>query len=288
MKLVTQTDVTFDRLGIEKGIAAFREAGFDALDFSMFDTSESSFICAPDYKEKAKALRDLAEENGLSFTQSHTPFPPFRKDNKEYSDRVMPLVERALEISGILGVDTAVVHPVACGEGQFEINIAYYQSIAPIAKEYGFKIALENMWGRNKETGKIVPNICSVSEDFNRYVDALDPRYFTALLDLGHCGLVGSNAADMLREMGSERITALHIHDNDHEHDSHTLPYMMRMDWDAILRAIADIGYKGNFTYEADNFLKGLPNALIPAALRFMAEVGRHMMAQIESYKVAE
>lgn len=288
MKLVTQTEVTFKRLGYEKGIAAFRDAGFDALDFSMFDTSDGSMLCAPDYKEQAKALCELAEANGLSFTQSHTPFPPFRVTDKEYSDRVMPLVERALEISGILGVEVSVVHPVACGEGQFDINIDYYNSIAHIAREYGFKIALENMWGRNSETNQIVPNICSVAEDFNRYVDALDGDCFTALLDLGHCGLVGSDAATMLREMGSRRVTALHIHDNDNLHDSHTLPYLMKMDWDAILKAIADIGYQGHFTYEADNFLKGLPDSLIPAALRFMAEVGRDMMAQIEKFKAAK
>ena len=153
------------------------------------------------------------------------------------------------------------------------------------AKEYGVKIALENMWGRDNELNRIVPNVCSVAEDFNRYVDALNPDNFTACLDLGHCGLVGDNAGAMIRQMGS-RLGCLHIHDNDHLNDSHTLPYMMKMDWDDILHALGEIDYKGNFTYEADRFLGGFPDDLLPACERFMHDVGRSMMRKIEKYRV--
>lgn len=36
MKISTQTDVIFPAFGIDEGMKIFRDAGFDALDFSMF------------------------------------------------------------------------------------------------------------------------------------------------------------------------------------------------------------------------------------------------------------
>ncbi len=286
MKLVTQTETTQRMFSELEAVKLLADAGFDGIDFSMFDTDSDKYtLNAPDYLARAGELKKYAQSLGVTFEQSHAPFPPFRKDNEEYNKKVMPKVERALEISAELGIKVCVVHPCAVGENQFDINIKYYNSLIPVIKGTGLKIAVENMWGRDPETKKIISNICSVSEDFNRYVDALDPEYFTACLDLGHCGLVGSDAETMIREMGAKRITSLHIHDNDYLHDSHTVPYLMDMKWDGILRALGEIGYSGNFTYEADNFLKGFPKEVFPTCLKFMADLGRYMMGEIEKYK---
>ena len=163
-----------------------------------------------------------------------------------------------------------------------------YRALEPTAESFGVKIALENMWIRKDINGvdKICRVVCSDAEDFNRYVDTLGTKNFTACLDLGHCGLVGEDAADMIRAMGSGRIGALHIHDNEFLHDCHTLPYTMEMDWDSILTALGEIDYKGNFTYEADHFLNGFPDELMGACERFMHDVGRSMMKKIEKSRL--
>ncbi len=36
MRISTQTDIIFPAFGIDEGMKIFKEAGFDALDFSMF------------------------------------------------------------------------------------------------------------------------------------------------------------------------------------------------------------------------------------------------------------
>ena len=81
------------------------------------------------------------------------------------------------------------------------------------------------------------------------------------------------------------RITCLHVHDNNNKEDSHTLPYMMNLDWQSILKALADIDYGGNFTFEADNFIKSVPLDIFPDACRFMVATGRNMIKQIEDFK---
>ena len=58
------------------------------------------------------------------------------------------------------------------------------------------------------------------------------------------------------------------------------------MDWDEITKALADIGYSGSFTFEADNFLKSLKDEDSAfCALKLMESVGRNLIKKIEQYK---
>ena len=53
------------------------------------------------------------------------------------------------------------------------------------------------------------------------------------------------------------------------------------------LRSLAQIDYKGDLTLEADNFFVGVDNEFYPVALKFMADVARHLTKKIEGYKAA-
>ena len=286
MKLVTQTEVLSKRFGDETAVRILCDSGFDGLDYSMFNMKDDNCILnTADYKTHIRRVAQVADSYGVTFEQAHAPFPSAKDGNDEYNGWIFEKLTRALEISGMLDAKICVVHPVQFKENQFEKNMELYHKLEPYATDYGVKIALENMWGWSDELQRIVPNVCSIAEDFNRYVDALNPEHFTACLDLGHCGLVGDNAGNMIRQMGS-RFGCLHIHDNDNFNDSHTLPYTSEMDWDDILHALGEINYKGNFTYEADYFLNGFPDDLMPACERFMHDVGRSMIRKIEKYRV--
>lgn len=289
MKLVTQTENLSGRVGDECAVKLICKSGFDGIDYSMFAMQEDwCLLNTPQYEKHAKNLKSIAESYGKTFEQSHAPFPPCRENDSEYTARMMERTRRAIEIAGILDAKICVVHPVQYSKKQYERNMEMYHELESYAKQFGVKIALENMWGWKivRGKGRIVSNVCSVPDDFNHYMDSLDPAHFTACLDLGHCGLVGEDAADMIKKMGHNRIGCLHIHDNNSVQDSHTLPYIMDMDWDSILKALGEIDYAGNFTYEADNFLKNFPTDLMPACMRFMSEVGRSMMKKIDGYRV--
>lgn len=287
MKLVTQTEVISDRLGDEAAVRIICESGFDGLDYSMFKMSDDDDILNTDgYKKHIKNLADIAASYGKTFEQAHSPFPSCREGNVEYNEKMFEKLKRSLEIAGMLDAKICVVHPVQFSSDQKEQNMELYHKLEPYAAEYGVKIALENMWGWDDSAKKIYPNVCSVASEFNDYYDSLNTKNFTTCLDLGHCGLVGDNAASMIREMGGERLGALHIHDNDNLHDSHTIPYLMAMDWDAILTALGEIDYKGNFTYEADGFLRKFPVDMLPSCERFMHDLGRSMIKKIESCRV--
>ena len=290
MLLSTQTDNVFAKCGIDEGLKIFAAAGYDALDYSMFGmTNDDHFLNNCDVEAFAKELRGKAEALGLVFNQAHAPFPCWRNGDEAYNAKMPARVANAIRIAGILGAKSIVVHPIAYikpGDAQKAFNFDFYRSIEPVALEYGTKIALENMWGYDNRRGYIMPNVCSFGRDLCEYYDELaNPAAYTVCLDLGHCGLVGEDCASMIRGMGS-RIGCLHIHDNDHINDSHQLPYLSKMDWDSILKALADIGYKGNFTYEADSFLRMFPDSMLTECEKFMSGIGRKMIEKINEFRV--
>ncbi|MCR5523840.1 MAG: sugar phosphate isomerase/epimerase [Clostridia bacterium] len=284
MKLITQTEALSQRFGDLNAVRMICESGFDGLDYSMFNmrSNPNYVLNTADYERFARQLSDIVKSYGKTFEQSHAPFPTAIHKNEKYNKEMFEKVKRSIEIAGILNAKIIVIHPVYYKHNKFERNMELYHSLEPFAEEYGVKIAVENMWGRGFKN-KIKPNVCSVPDEFNKYVDALGKKNFTACLDLGHCGLVGEDAADMIRKLGGERLGCLHIHDNNFVEDSHTLPYTRDMDWDSVISALKETDYKGHFTYEADNFLKKFPNDLLKPALVFMREVGRSMIDKIEN-----
>ena len=285
MKLVAHTGAVSPRLGDDAAVRIICETGYDGIDYSMFFMDEDNNILEKEgFRKHVKNLRNMAAVYGVTFEQAHAPFPSMKEGNDEYNKKLDYKLKRALEVAGMLDAKICVVHPIQFSTDQKERNLEFYKNLEPYARDFGVKIALENMWGW--DTDHIVPNVCSVASEFNDYYDSLESDAFTCCLDLGHCGLVGDDAASMIREMGNQRLGALHVHDNDFLHDSHTLPYLMKMDWDSILKALGEIDYKGHFTYEAESFVSGFPEDLIPACMRFAHDVGRSMMRKIEKYRI--
>ena len=292
MLLSTQTSNILGAFGEEQGLRILKDAGYDALDASLFamSTTPQSPLYGEGWREYAENLKKLSDEIGIPFNQSHVPFVFNWKNPNEFEERFMPLNIRGLIVSGILGVKTAIVHPYHYGEyfgheeEVFELNMKFYRELLPYAKEYGVKIAIENMWRNEPKRKYICPSACGTAKDLARYIDTLDDDTFVACLDLGHCGLVGEEAQDAIRILGHDRLKALHVHDNNYREDTHTLPMMSMMEWDEICKALADIKYDGDFTFEADAFLRYVPKDFKPTACKFMADTGRYLISKIESH----
>ena len=286
MILSTQTAALSYRLGDEAAVRILSQAGFDAIDFSMFiNVTEADHpLGQSDFRSYTQNLRQIADQSGIVFNQAHAPFPTYKENEPAYNKKIFADIVRALEISSILGAEIVVVHPVFLADEQAKknLNLDIYQRLQPYCAEFSVKVALENMWGINPESGKNIPNVCSSGAAFAEYIDALDSRYFTGCLDLGHCGLVGEDAAEMIRQLGPDRLLALHVHDNDLKRDVHTAPFLGKMNWQTITAALSEIDYAGDLTLEADNFLVGMPTEFLPTAVRFLHDIGRQLIKMIQ------
>lgn len=293
MKISTQTGTTVGKLGLEEGIRVLCDAGYDCLDLSlgmMARDPETPYL-GDDYREYAKHVRALANDRGVVFNQAHAPFS-FKWEEPGVAENVAkPAIIRSMEIAAIVGAHSIIVHPVHHTEYKgheqemHELNIEYYKSYIPYCETYGIRIAVENMWQREVKRKCPSDDVCSRAATLIAMVDelrAIAPDCFTACLDLGHVGLVGDEAQDVIRALGSDRLGCLHIHDNNYQGDQHLIPGLGQMNWPAITDALREIGYRGEFTYEADAFLKNFTPDVLPMATKFMAGIARHWADRCE------
>jgi sugar phosphate isomerase/epimerase len=287
MKVSTTTSRIADRFDVFTALKIIADAGFDAADFSMFcmNSGEECILNTDVYKEHVLKVKEYAESLGLHFNQAHAPFPTIKEDDEEYNKENLPKVKRAIEIAGLLGIENIVIHPVVFKENQKEKNIELYMSLMEDAKKANVKIALENMFGKtNPETNKKMPNVCSLGEEFAEYYDALPKEHFSCCVDIGHCGLVGSTAGEMIRVLG-DRVACLHTHDNNEYDDLHYPPFMFDLNWDDIARALAEIDYNGYITLESDCVYDQMPLDIVPFMAKYMCEAAKKLGRMVEDYK---
>lgn len=286
MKISTQNRTLYQTYGHEKALELLAEVGFDCVDMSftpMAKDPENEFL-QPDAEERCRAIRAKAESLGLSFNQCHAPFQMDMKPWLEGDrDHILHLLTTSIRLAGVLGAKAIVVHPVQCmnylnndPEWIKQVNLEFYSALIPAAKEAGVKIAIENMWQRNQFNKQIVSSVCSSPYELRSYVDACNAvePVFVACLDIGHCLLTGHDPVNAIRVLG-DRLECLHVHDVDGVSDNHTCPMTLKVDFPAVMEALWEIGYKGEFTLEADYFYTHFPEASYPFAAKQLASVSR-------------
>lgn len=288
MKISTDINCFYKVYSEKETVKMLADAGFEAIDYTFMDEKYyGGEISDSECRKYYADLKKYAEDKGVYFNQSHAPCPSGSTDTTE-NDRLFNNIVRSMRNASYLGIKTIVVHGMdylnhnVDGGAQrlFELNMDFYTRLKPYCEEYGIRVALENL-PQTKSFAfgeKVVDSVCSSPEEFIRYLDALDSEWFTACLDIGHAMITGHNPENFIRTLGKVRLTALHVHDNNGLRDWHTLPYCGGMaDWDKIMKALRDIGYAGNLTFEAGNYLKSLPKELYPAGAQMMVSVGKYL-----------
>ena len=289
MKLSIHTDKLERRFGAISALKMIAAAGFDAVDYSMYYTDSPVF--GKGGRIFASELSRLASSYGLTFAQAHAPFSDFSvtegSDAKNIA--VYNSICESIAIASRLGAPTVVVHPaVICprlsASQRFDMNMELFSHLVAFADSFGVRIAIENVCAPHPEKrDKLVYGVCSDAEELIKYADALAGLGVTVCFDAGHAGLIGESAAGMVKALG-KRITHLHLHDNDFENDSHTLPYLQSTNYSSLCKALGRVGYKGDVSLESDGFFKNMPDDLIPSALLFSRSVAAHIRDEIIKY----
>ncbi len=293
MLLSTQNSFLRNTFGDKASVDMLKAAGYKCIDLSMFHMSKpDSPFNAPNWQEYVADLKEYTDAQGMVYNQSHIPFTFKWAEDGEWERVIRDTQHRSLDICGMLGVKYVVVHPIHhmqyLGHEQevYDINMKYYSSLIPFCEKYGYKICIENMWQREPKTKRICYDVGARMEELIKYIDDLGgTEHFVACLDVGHTTLVGFEPQDCIRQLGNKYLHSLHVHDNDYTGDQHLLPGQGLINWDEVCRALADIDYDGEFTYEADNFLKKFSHDMMPMAVGFMHQVGTFLCDKIEKYK---
>ena len=299
MKQVLNIFALHKRFDFETSVKYAKDAGFDAIDYGFDYTGMEKgegLFSGDDWEENAKEIRRIAEKNGLEIVQAHAPFRFGLTigDEKAREEVIYPMIIRSIKCASIMGAKIIVVHPMhglkAMGMTYDdpklkEINIDLYKRLIPVCKEYGIKVATENMWDNDQRKYIITHSVCSKKEDFINYLDTINSEYIVGCLDIGHVGLPvqDDEAWDFIYAMGNKRIATLHIHDNDYIHDQHFPLLRGLVNWDKVMTALGEIDYKGDFIYELDiPEIKTCDARLVPSILKTIKETGDIMIEKIE------
>ena len=286
--LLTINSNFFRPFGIEGEIEKSIEAGFRSIDLNLC-LYNNNVLYFPGADRHIANIKRILGNGGAVIHQTHAPFPSYKVGEDEYNKLLKERTLQAIEISAELGAKQVIIHPIwfknATKEEQLERNLELYAPYGERARQCGIKIAIENMWGCHRDKHDLItPNVCSDAKELCTYLAALGDGY-TICLDLGHAGLVGEVADQMILEIGKERLGALHVHDNDFYHDTHTAPFHGDMNWDAITSALAAIDYDESFTFEVDgSFMPPVKELRLPAA-KYLFEIGSYLISETERKK---
>lgn len=257
-RLSTETGSAARLVGEKRAIEYIARAGFDAYDFTMLEMAKYDKknavaidtghpLASREYLSFVKELKKTADGSGIVCNQTHAPHPTF-------APNIRDSLKRAIECTAELGAEICIIHPQ--NNASAWENAEMFSSLLPVAREYGVKIACENMWNWNADEDHARPAACSTPESFLEHLDAVSDEYLVACLDIGHAEMygLGTSATEMIEALG-ERLRAIHLHDNDRHRDKHAIPFSMDIDFGSVADALGRVGYSGYITLEANRYL---------------------------------
>lgn len=270
----------------EESIQAIKEAGFDTVDLS-FETYEKKGqpMTQPDWKDWVKRQKELCDKIELPITQGHAHYYT-SKQNREFTplerEEHNQIIMRDIEAAGICQIPWLVLHPATWYDSagysyklSMKNEVERFKRLGEVAAKHNVGIAIENI-GRTQSGNRF---FCTATEELLELLNNLgDDKVFGICWDAGHGNLHKINQPEALRLMGN-KLKSLHIHDNRGEKDEHQLPYLGNIEWEPFLKTLKEIGYAGEFTYEATCFTPGFDPKFHLEAMKFACKLARNMVS---------
>ena len=281
MELAIQFYDSWKYRGIDGGVKAIKDAGFDGMDMS-YQLDATSFFLGDDYLEKANEVKAALKKYGLKCRQAHGPIECYYGMELNDSSPEYVRVKRAIESASVIGIDHIVIEGIEAPTPHasylnIENNYKFYRSLEPLCEKYNIVIAVENL--RKSFT---YPDL------MNEIIRRLDSPWFRALIDVGHTWVRGDmQPGEFIRELDRGIICGLHVHDTHGIRqgvDEHLAPWMAEIDYDDLMKALREVDYKGDLTFEIRAFIdKYASRGLLDEALKFAEAIGRKLISMYQN-----
>lgn len=214
-----------------------REAGFEELEVGTVEDPA-----------EAAEIKKAAEAAGLRIhsvmNQAHWKYPLSAAD-PETVERSIRGMETSIENARLWGADVVLLVPAVVdaetGYRQaWERSQRQIRRLLPLAEKHKIVIAVENVWNK----------FLLSPLEFARYVDEFQSPWVRAYFDVGNVVLFGF-PEDWIRTLGN-RIVRVHLKDFRFRKRVAEFVNLGEGDvnWPAVYRALAEIGYKGPATLE--------------------------------------
>lgn len=311
MKIGVQTKNAVEKKEAWDGFAMLKEAGFSCCDFSLdtylrnydlYQGKLNSFFdrSVQELHEYFTPHKKAAAASGISISQMHMPYPNYVPgESDELNDYLRNVVApKSMEVCAFFECPYIVVHGfklshyIGSETAEWERTSDFLESLAPMAKEYGITICIENLY--TSLGGHIVEGPCCDARKAAERIDRMNDRFGVEVLgfcfDTGHANLVGIDFEGFLVTIG-HRLKVLHIHDNDGIMDLHQIPFTFTRsrenhsstDWDGFVRGMRRIKYSGNLCFETGPVLSAFPDVMKQDVLGLIARIGKYFAEEISA-----
>jgi len=227
-------------IGYRERFTIAHEAGFDAIELQTIARAD-----------EAAEIREAAKQAGLRIhsvmNADHWRYP-LSSGDRSVVDRSLAGMETSLRNAALWGADAVLLVPAVVDQTT-TYRDAWTRShqvirdrVLPLAQELKVIVAVEEVWNK----------FLLSPPEFVRYVDEFESPWLKAYFDVGNVVFYGY-PQDWIRELGP-RIAKVHL--KDFQLDRRNGRFTWRnigdgeIDWPAVQRAFADIGYSGYMTTE--------------------------------------
>jgi sugar phosphate isomerase/epimerase len=288
MRLSTSTCIYFNRpdgtkASILESIELCAQAGYKVMDMNfhdccMFDTPFKK----NEWLGWIKSVKQKADECGIVFSQGHSHFYNYCDSEVSNQEILEEYIKRGIKSASILGIPWLVTHAATDFESNTPFKtskaraLEYFKKLLEIAEKYNVGIAIENLWDLNISPKR---RYTTTAEELVDLVDTLSKDFGNVGIcwDVEHSSIMQQNIEKALNLVG-DRLKATHISDYIDIHEDHILPFSGISNWPTIMRALKNINYQGDFTYEIHRYTMRLPIELVPSALQHSVKVGEYLL----------
>ena len=243
-----------DGLTLDSLVSA-RRKGISCIEISLSGLVNGPKALAWDtLKARLAQVKADADSAGIRIWSIHMPYEkecdPSHPD-KNIRKKSLEKYRRCIDAVSVLKPHILLYHP------------SFYQlehgRRDERMKAIGQSMRQLDRWGRDIQAETVIENMLGPTvirtdgyeraigrnrEEMDRIMRAV-PATVGVAIDTNHA----ADAVDMIRHFGS-RVHTLHISDGDGKKDRHAMPGAYTVDWDGVLSALDDAGYKGPFLYE--------------------------------------
>lgn len=308
LKIGVQTKNVVEDDNPAEGFGMLKGAGFSCVDFSLnyYLTNKALYRMERNrfFDKTRRELEDYftphkreAAAAGISIHQMHMPYPIYipggRKELNDYLWNVM--APKAMELCAFFECSYIVIHGfklaknLGSEEAEWGETERFLHSIAPMAKEMGITICIENLYS---SMGKhIVEGPCCNAEKAAERIDRINDRYGAEVLgfcfDTGHANLARLDFEEFMTRLG-HRLKVFHIHDNDGVGDLHQIPFTFTKtrenqpstDWEGFVRGLRAIRFDKVLSFETAPVLSAFPQGMKEDVLALIAKIGTHFASE--------
>lgn len=239
--------------------------GFRGVELVAWTSDALAEYYTPD---RVRELRRLIDGEGLILTNLWHAEPDLGSPDPARRARAVDGFQRAVEVTAALGA------PLLVGTTPYPFAINVPRMLTrPTSQEWIVEVPRGLDWARNySEFVAAFGTCCATAEragvrvacephpyrwvttaqSMLRLIEHTGARNLGFNLDPSHLFPVGEIPHYVVYQLG-ERIYHAHFSDNDGQTNAHWRPGKGKVDWAALLRALADVGYDGVISIELED-----------------------------------